>query len=300
MTDVPIPYTPTGTPIYEKIEGNGITFLTANWKVPKGVEYKGIIVYVHGFGEYAVLYTEVFDKLSQQGYEIFFFDQRGSGDTSPGDLVGVTDEYHTFNDLDFIVKTVLDRREDKTEKVFVGGHSMGGGIVLNYAIKGKYRDHVRGIFVSGPLITLNPKSDFSFLTKLVLPLFNYFFPNFRFDSNIKYEYLTSSEGYGNYIKAHDKLIGTVRQMYDMIGRGKRLLGKEYASKFPTSIPLIILHGTNDNINYIESSKKFISILPDGVEKEFVPVENARHSLFIENETIFKGVFNRVVKFLNTH
>lgn len=142
MTDVPIPYTPTGTPIYEKIEGNVITFLTANWKVPKGVEYKGIIVYVHGFGEYAVLYTEFFDKLSQQGYEIFFFDQRGSGDTSPGDLVGVTDEYHTFNDLDFIVKTVLDRREDKTEKVFVGGHSMGGGIVLNYAIKGKYRDHV--------------------------------------------------------------------------------------------------------------------------------------------------------------
>ncbi|OBA20138.1 alpha/beta-hydrolase [Metschnikowia bicuspidata var. bicuspidata NRRL YB-4993] len=300
-SSAPIPHDPIGTPITEKVKCNGLDFETVTWKVPPNVEYKGKIVYVHGFAEHCSIYTEFFDKLSQLGYEVLFFDQRGAGETSPGKQVGKTDEYHTFKDLDFMIKRALDAREDKTEKLFLGGHSMGGGIALNYGIMGKHRDDIRAIFVSGPLVTLHPKTQPNVIVRKLLPVINALLPTLKIDSKLNYDYITSHEGWKNYIKSTDgKLIGTVRQFNDMFVRGEKLLSKDHTSKYSPTIPLLLLHGTDDNINDIESSKKFIELLPADLKKEFVPVENGRHSLFIENENIFKDVFDKVVEFLGSH
>lgn len=297
----PIPYTPIGTPLTEKVKCNGLDFETVTWKVPQGVEYKGKIIYVHGFAEHCSLYTELFDKLSQKGYEAFFFDQRGSGETSPGKAVGVTDEYHTFKDLDFMINRALENRSDTKEKFFLGGHSMGGGIALNYAIKGTHRDDIRGIFVTGPLVTLHPNTEPNIIVMKLQGLINALVPKLKIDSKLKHEYITSHEGWIDYIKSNDgKLVGTVRQFNDMFVRGRKLLSPDYVSKYPSSIPLLLLHGTDDNINHIESSKKFIDLLPSNVDKDFVPIEKGRHSLFIENETIFADVLDRVLKFLDSH
>ncbi|GEQ71274.1 hypothetical protein JCM33374_g4955 [Metschnikowia sp. JCM 33374] len=297
----PIPYTPIGSPVTEIVKGNGLDFNTVTWKVPQGVKYKGKLVYVHGFAEHSALYTELFDKLSQEGYECFFFDQRGAGLTSPGKQVGLTDEYHTFNDLDFMIQRALENRTDKNEKFFLGGHSMGGGIVLNYGIMGKHRDSIRAIFACGPLVTLHPSSQFNILLKKLRPVINFLVPNLRVDSKLKYEYLTSNEGWKNYIKSNDgKLIGSIRQLNDMFVRGENLLSKDHTTKYSPEIPLLVVHGTNDNINDIKSSKKFIDLLPAGIDKKFVPVEDGRHSLFIENEEIFKDVFETTLKFLDSH
>lgn len=91
---------------------------------------------------------------------MFFFDQRGAGFTSPGKLKGLTDEFHTFDDLDYFLKKNIDEissRENK--KLYLMGHSMGGGIALNYGIKGKYKDYLNGIAVTGPLILLHVSID---------------------------------------------------------------------------------------------------------------------------------------------
>lgn len=113
-------------------------------------------MFVHGFAEYDAVYVRLFDDLSAAGYEVFFFDQRGSGLTSPGKLKGKTDEFHVFNDLDFFLERNLNEIKDTDNKeIFLLGHSMGGGISLNYGIHGKYKDQIRGIIVSGPLILLH-------------------------------------------------------------------------------------------------------------------------------------------------
>lgn len=301
MSEVPIPYTPIGTPIVASVPYDGLNFKTVTWKVPADIPYKGKIVFVHGFFEHSTIYTEFFDKLSQQGYEVFFFDQRGAGDTSPGSLVGKTDEFHTFDDLDFMLKRELDARTDKTEKFFLAGHSMGGGIALNYGIYGKYKDNIRAIFVSGPLVALHPKTQPNVLVRKLQPLINVLVPGLKIDSKIKYDYITSNEGWKNYIQKHDsKLIGTVRQFNDMFVRGDLLQTKSHVAKFHKDVPVLVLHGTRDQINDIEGSKKFVALLPDAVEKEFVPIADGRHSLFIENEEIFQVVFDKVLSFLNTH
>lgn len=298
MPEVPLPYEPKGEPIKEQVPYNGATFYTATWKVPENVPYKGKIIYVHGFCEHSNIYTQFFDELSQKGFEVFFFDQRGAGDTSPGKEAGKTDEFHTFDDLDFMIKRNLDAREDKNEKFFMGGHSMGGGISLNYAIHGKYRDNFKGVFTSGPLVTLHPKTMPNILLRTFQPVINRLLPEFKIDSKLRYDFITSHEGWKNFIMDHDKkLIGTVRQFNDMFLRGERLLEKEHAAKFSPDIKLLLLHGNSDFINNFEGSKGFIALLPDTVDKEFVEVDGARHSLFIERKELYDDVFDHVLKFL---
>lgn len=298
---IPLPYEAKGEPVIDFIPFNGAKFKTVTWKVPSDVEYKGKIIYVHGFFEHSSIYTEVFDKLSQAGYEVFFFDQRGAGATSPGKEVGKTDEYHVFNDLEFMIKHNLDARTNPDEKFILGGHSMGSGIVLNYGIQGKYKDHIRAIFAVGPLIKLHPNTEPNIVLRTLAPVLNKLLPTFKIDSKLNYDYITSNEKWKNYIKSHDtKLIGTVRQFNDMFVRGEKLTKKEYVDKFGPNIPLLLLHGTNDNINYIEGTKKFYELLNDKSNVEFIQVEGGRHSLLIENEEIFNKVFKDLTKFLDSH
>lgn len=294
-----LPYTAVGEPVIEKVPYNGVTFKTVTWKVPQNKEYKGKIIYVHGFCEHSTIYTEFFDSLSQDGYEVFFFDQRGAGETSPGKLFGKTDEFHTFDDLDFMIKRNLDARTDKNEKFFLAGHSMGGGISLNYGIHGKYREHIKGIFVSGPLVVLHPKTQPNVLVRTLQPVINALVPNLQIDSKLNYDYLTSHEGYKEYIKTNDKkLIGSIRQFNDMFNRGERLTKADHASKFSPDIRLLILHGDNDNINWIQGTRKFVSHIKGKVDVEFIEVSEGRHSLFIEKKEIYDSIYKKVVEFLD--
>lgn len=301
MSEAEIPYKAIGSPIVEYVPYAGLTFKTVTWKAAPSVPQKGTIVYVHGFFEHSTIYTEFFDRLSQKGYEIFFFDQRGAGETSPGKLLGKTDEFHTFDDLDFMIERVLNARADKSEKIFMAGHSMGGGIALNYSVYGKHRNDIRGIFVSGPLIELHPKTRPNFLVMKLQPIINSLLPNLKVDSKINYDYITSNEGWRNYIRATDKkLIGTIRQFNDMFERGWKLLDPAHVKNIHTEIPLLILHGTDDKINDIKGTEKFVKLLPEGFDAEFVAVPEGRHSLFLEKEEILSTVFEKVLEFLGKH
>lgn len=301
MSEVPVPYTAVGEPVIETVPFDGLSFKTVTWKVPSTTEYKGKIIFVHGFFEHSTIYSEFFDKLSQAGYEVFFFDQRGAGATSPGKLVGKTDEHHTFNDLDFMIKRELDARENKDEKFFLGGHLMGGGIVLNYAIHGKYRDSFRGVFCSGPLVTLHPKTQPNIVVRALLPVINALVPSLKIDSKINYDFITSNEGWKNYIRSHDtKLIGTVRQFNDMFQRGEKLLAKDHVKQFSPKIALLVLHGTDDYINNIEGTRLFFAVLPNEVDSELDEVSGGRHSLFLERDELASKVLAKVLAFLDAH
>lgn len=299
--EISIPYDAIGKPIIEFIPFNNAKFKTVTWKVPESVEYKGKIIYVHGFAEHSSIYTEVFDKLSQDGFEIFFFDQRGSGETSPGKEVGKSDDFHVYNDLDFMIKYNLDKRSisNPDEKFILGGHSMGSGVVLNYGIKGKYKDHISKIFAVGPLVKLHPNTEPNIFLRTGAPIINKLLPNFKIDSKINFDYITSNERWKNFIMQHDsKLIGTARLFYDMFARGELLLKKDYVSKFDPNIKLLILHGLNDNINWIKGTEQFYALLNDNIDKQFYKIKDGRHSLLIENDVIFKEVYQDLINFLN--
>lgn len=298
---VEIPYKPKGKPTEEFVDFDGASFKTTTWKVPEDKKYRGKIIYVHGFMEHASIYTEYFDHLSQNGYEVFFFDQRGAGETSPGPLLGLTDEAHTFNDLDFMIKRNLEQRKDKAEKFYLMGHSMGGGIILNYGIRGKYKEHIKGIVACGPLVILHPKTRPNFVVQKLSPLLNKLAPRFQIDTKLNYDYVTSNERWKTFIKQLDKkLIGLLRQLYDMFQRGEALERPEYVGKFSPDISLLIVHGESDYINDIKGTTTFFNLLANNIDKKFVPIKGGRHSLFIEREELFNQVLHEVLEYLNGH
>lgn len=172
---------------------------------------------------------------------------------------------------------------------------------MNYGIRGKHKDAIKAIVACGPLIKLHPKTQPNIVSRLALPYVSKILPNFKLDSKLNYDYITSNERWQNYIRQHDKkLIGSFAQFNDMFKRGKDLLDPEYSKKFDTNIALLIVHGTHDYINDIKGSEEFFPLLPSNMNKVFDRIDAGRHSLFVENDELFKLVFKKVVDFLHEY
>lgn len=279
----------------------GDTSLTAVQPVPEGTTIHGRILFVHGFCEYSGLYVRLFDHLSSAGYEVFFFDQRGSGLTSPGKLKGLTDEKHTFDDLDFFIERNLKEvQEHKIPGLFLLGHSMGGGTILTYGINGKYKDQIRGIVVTGPLILLHPSSrpgivKFKFLSWLMN-----LFPNHTIDTNLKQEYITSDPEWSHFAANSPvvvPLLGSLRQIFDFLLRGQRLLEPQNAKRFDR--PVLIIVGDEDKINDPEASHQFFNLI-QVEDKTLRDIKTGRHSIFIERQEIYDEVKKDLLEWLSTH
>ena len=99
---------------------------------------KGVVIIVHGFGEYIAGYKELVSVLAEAGYASVVFDQRGHGDLRPygklEKLQGIAPDYQTLlDDIDIVVAEA--KRLVPDVPIAMYGHSMGGNIVVNYLIR---------------------------------------------------------------------------------------------------------------------------------------------------------------------
>lgn len=298
---VELPYKHISEFTEEFVEHEGAKFVTQTWKVPHGVKYRGKIIYVHGFCEKRDIYVETLDKITQHGYEVFFFEQRGAGDTSPGRLIGQTEEKYVFGDLDFFIKRNLDQRKDPAEKLILMGHSMGGAIVLNYGIKGTYREEIKTIVASAPLIILHPRTEPNFILKFVGSYISKLFPRIHFPAGLQLDYVTADPDWKNYIQnSGAKFVTTLRQADDFFKRGEALVDPEWVSKFSRDISVCVLHGDADKINWDRGSERFMELLPEEVTREFDHINGGLHSMYMDAEPVRREFFEKVFLFLDSH
>ncbi len=104
------------------------------------------VVVVHGFAEHGNRYGHLVDALLPVGAAVLTYDQRGHGQ-SGGRRVFVArfDEY-----LDDLALLLTLARTKLPQPLFVIGHSMGGLVVLSYALRD--RAGVAGWVVSNPAL----------------------------------------------------------------------------------------------------------------------------------------------------
>lgn len=300
-----LPYEAIGSPEVSTLQIGAIPFHTVTWKASEMIEYKGRVIFVHGFGEHATMFTEFMDFLSQHGYDVFFFDQRGAGKTSPTkNLLGLTNEHYTFKDLDNMIEHNLKIIEEKpTKNLFLHSHSMGGGIVLNYGIHGKYRQSITGYMCEAPLILLHPKTKPNMLLERLIRVVCLVYPTMKFDTKLDLNYLTDNEGYRNYLVNDEmsKPIGTIVQLRDMILRGRKLVEKNYATQFVKDASVCIFHGEGDFINAIDGSEKFIELVSkDNPNRKLVRYTNAKHCIYMDVDGVRQRYFDHVLEFLDNH
>ncbi|KAG2212730.1 Alpha/Beta hydrolase protein [Mucor mucedo] len=133
-------------------DGNDI--FTKTWKTQSTPV--ATVVMVHGFGEHIGRYDRLFSLFASQGIECYGYDQRGWGETGKKSTqFGNNQGYDTaLKDID---DAILNKKRQDVP-LFLVGHSMGGGLTLNYLARGdKYKGValVTGAIASAPLVTLS-------------------------------------------------------------------------------------------------------------------------------------------------
>lgn len=264
---------------------------------------KGKLLFNHGFTEHIGVFEDLFKRLVEKGYYVLAFDQRGAGEQCQGKKYGITNETFVYEDLNGIIKEYLIKDnsidQSKKDKLFIWGHSMGGGIALGYGVKGLYRDHFTGFIGCAPLIQLNPASVPNFILRGAMEVLSRAWPTLHFPAELKMDYIVSNP------ESQEKLTDdewvrpmcTVKQMYDMFQRGNNLVDPQYVANYKGDASVLIYHAENDKINWFEGSRKFIEALPVK-DKELFKAENVEHSIHLETRENEKAAFDKLVSFLD--
>lgn len=120
------------------------------YKFPKKSD--NTIILIHGVASTGYLYNKTAGLLQEATQaEVFAIDLRGHGKSEGKD--GDVDYINQYaDDLADIIKTI--RKQKPKGKIIVAGHSMGGGVALNYAIQ-KNKTKIDGYLLFAPLLGNN-------------------------------------------------------------------------------------------------------------------------------------------------
>ncbi|KAK9458559.1 Alpha/Beta hydrolase protein [Lipomyces oligophaga] len=264
---------------HDKVSLNGLAFSTTLATAPAGVDVRFRCLFIHGFAECIDLYDDYFTHMANLGIEFLSFDQRGAGHTSEqrSDW-GVTTEAAIYNDIDAIIeKFVLPKLDDGIPWFFIG-FSMGGGISLTYAIKGKHREKFSGYIALAPLILLHPSTQPNAVLYHLLKGVGKIIPKFQYNTGLNVDFVTRDEAIREAIKTHELFhaTGTLGQLILMFDRGFKLQKQNFLDG-TIEKPILVIHGTGDQINDWRASKKYVENVPV-TNKTFVEIPEGYHML----------------------
>ncbi len=222
---------------------------------PEG-EVKAVLALVHGIGEHSGRYQEVARLLSREGYAMIGFDLRGHG-RSEGPR-GHFSYSEALEDVDRLIEEAQKLCPEKP--IFLYGHSMGGNLVLYYAMK-RLPTCLRGIISTSPALgTATPVPGWKITLARVMKSIR---PTLTLDNGLD---LTAISRNPAVIAAYksDPLVHpliSTRLGWDLLQSGPWMI--EHAAEFPP-IPLLIMQGSADRIVDPASTKKFVKSLKGDV------------------------------------
>jgi alpha-beta hydrolase superfamily lysophospholipase len=231
---------------------DGLTLWARGWKP---VRPKATVCLVHGHGEHVGRYEHVAAALAQRDYALMGFDLRGHGRS--GGARGHTPSYEALlEDIDEFCRQVAARQPGLPR--FLYGHSMGGNLVINYALR--RRPNLRGVIATGPWLELafQPPPLKVALGKLM----NRLAPSFTQASGLETKALAHDaavvQAYENDPLVHGQI--SARLFIAMYEAGQWAL--QHAAEFP--LPLLLMHGDADRLTSAEASRRFAAAAPQGI------------------------------------
>jgi acylglycerol lipase len=140
-----------GSESHEEGRFAGAGGLQVYWQawLPKG-EPRALVLLAHGGAEHSGRYAWTAGQLVDRGYAVYAPDHRGHG-RSEGPRAYVDRVEHAAADLHAL--SDLARERHPATRRFLLGHSMGGLIALEYALR--HQDELAGLVLSAPLAVLD-------------------------------------------------------------------------------------------------------------------------------------------------
>lgn len=250
---------------------DGRDFFYSVWEA---ADPRGLLVFVHGFGEHSGLYGGVASHFAARGYSAYVPDQRGHG-RSPGPR-GHVDSWADFRgDLGAFLAHVEE--QNPSRPMILVGNSLGAAVVLDYARHAPGR--LRGVVASSaPLADVGVPAWLRALGHVLAKVW----PSFAMDARLDLSNLTRDLEAARAI-VEDPLFhqrGTARLMEAFAGVKAEIL--ERAGEF--HLPLLLLHGSEDTIASPEGSRRFFEGAASA-DKERKEYPGARHNLFHETNRL---------------
>jgi len=106
---------------------------------------KAVLLVAHGLAEHSGRYKNLVSYFVPKGYAVYTFDYRGHGKSE-----GLRSYVDRFSDYLADLKIFFDkvRKEHRSAKIFLVGHSMGGTLAVPYAIE--HQQELAGVITSAP------------------------------------------------------------------------------------------------------------------------------------------------------
>jgi acylglycerol lipase len=208
---------------------------------------RAVVCLVHGLGEHTGRYAHVAAALNEAGYAVLGFDLRGHG-KSEG-LRGHTPTYDALmDDINRLLDEAAQRYPGKSQ--FIYGHSLGGNLVLNYALRRK--PPLAGVVSTSPAIRVAEPLPATQLT--MAKVMNRLQPAMQMPNGLALDNLARDpeviRAYKSDPLVHNKI--SVRLAVEMLQAGEWALA--HAAEFP--LPLLLVHGTADELTSAAATQEF--------------------------------------------
>ncbi len=244
---------------------------------------RATIYLVHGLGEHAGRYDHVASFFNQHDFSVIAFDLRGHG-LSEGKRGHAISYEALLKDIDllFSESQLLSRNQIS----FLYGHSLGGNLVLNYALRRK--SPFRGVIATSPWLSLAKPP--SLIQEILANIEALFFPGIVIKTGLDAAGLSRDKTvvtkYINDELVHDYLsVGLFKEINKAAD-----FAKANAPYFP--LPLLLVHGTDDPITSYKASKEFAKKVPHCTFKSWPGLLHETH-----NESCYKEVLAFNLKWL---
>ncbi|ESA32935.1 alpha beta hydrolase fold protein [Leptolyngbya sp. Heron Island J] len=264
---------------------NGLSLFYQAW-YPAGTA-KAVLALVHGFGEHCDRYATVTNALTEAGYIIFGFDNQGHG-RSEGQR-GHINHWQEYRDNVSAFLTQV-RQHEPDLPLFVLGHSLGGLIVLDFALNAP--QGLSGIIISGPPI--RPVGIAKPYLVAIARVLSGIWPRFSMDVGAGAETLSRDPAIVNQTE-DDPLthsVATVRwgtECLVAIAAVRRNIAQ-------LQVPILLVHGSADKVNDVKGSKEIFERIPaDKTLKIYPGSYHEPHNDLDRNQ-----VMNDIVEWLDNH
>ena len=264
---------------------DGLDIFGQVWE-PTASQPKAVICLLHGLGEHSSRYAHVAEAFGKEGYVLFTSDLRGHG-RSGGARGHISCIEDFMKDMDVLIEQA--RTMYAGLPLFLYGHSLGGIQVLYYGLLRKPK--VKGVIATSS--GLHTALEEQKMKVGIANVLGTILPGVSLASGLDPKSISRDEkvvqAYINDPLVHDKV---------SLGFGKIILGVnkwilEHSSDF--SLPLLLLHGTNDLLAFPSSSIEFAAPLKE--KCTLVLWDNAYHELHNEPEQV--EVFKTIIHWMDS-
>jgi alpha-beta hydrolase superfamily lysophospholipase len=235
-------------------------------------QIQATVVMIHGLGGHSGLFEPAVRYLILQGYEIYAFDLRGHG-RSPGQRGYINSWAEFREDLHLFLQQVQAQRSDTARPCFLWGHSLGGTIALDYALRSPQM--LKGLIVTAPALGKVQISAFKLALGWAL---SRLLPRFSLKLGLRNDVCSKNPDicvaylqdplrheYGS-ARLATEFFATVHWIYQHISE--------------LNIPLLLLHCREDEVTLAEASREFFQQVMVA-DKEHREYSGCYHDLYID-------------------